>query len=72
MAAFQYKKTQTINLKAEGFIDSENMTIEVDGEVKNISTLLSDFDGCYVCLNAKTKEETELDEPTEDEDSDEE
>lgn len=72
MAAFQYKKTQTINLKADGFIDIENMTIEVDGEIKNISTLLSDFDGSFVSLNIKTKEETELDEPTEDEDSDEE
>lgn len=72
MAAFQYKKTQTINLKADGFIDIKNMTIEVDGEVKNISTLLSDFDGSFVSLNIKTKEETELDEPTEDEDSDEE
>lgn len=70
MAAFQYKKTQTINLKAEGFIDIENMTIEVDGEIKNISTLLSDFDASFVSLNIKTKEETELDEPTEDEDSD--
>lgn len=72
MAAFQYKKTQTINLKAEGFIDIKNMTIEVDGEIKNISTLLSDFDASFVSLNIKTKEETELDEPTEDEDSDEE
>ena len=51
MAAFQYKKTQTINLKAEGFIDIKNMTIEVDGEIKNISTLLSDFDASFVSLN---------------------
>ena len=72
MAAFQYKKTQTINLKADGFIDIKNMTIEVNGEIKNISTLLSDFDGSFVSLSVTTKDETKLDEPTEDEDSDEE
>lgn len=70
MASFKYKKTQTIDLKAEGFIDVKNMTIEVDGEQKNITTLLSDFDGCFVSLNVKTKDEVELEEPTETDEED--
>lgn len=70
MASFKYKRTNSIDLKADGFIDTKNMTIEVDGELKNIATLLSDFDGSFVSLSVKSKDEVELDEPTEDEDSD--
>lgn len=70
--SMKYKKTESITLSVKGFIDKENMTIDVDGDIKKLSTLLSDFDASYVELVVKCKEETELDEPTEDEDSDEE
>ena len=70
--SMKYKKTESITLSVKGFIDKENMTIDVDGDIKKLSTLLSDFDGSYVEVSVKTKNEQELDEPTEDEDSDEE
>ena len=70
--SMKYKKTEAITLSVKGFIDHENMTIDVDGDIKKLSTLLSDFDGSYIEMSVKTKNETELDEPTEDEDSDEE
>lgn len=70
--SMKYKKTEAITLSVKGFIDQENMTIDVDGDIKKLSTLLSDFDGSYIEMTVKTKNETELDEPTEDKDSDEE
>ena len=39
------------------------MTVEVDGDEKKLSTLLSDFDGGYVEVNVKVKDEEELEEP---------
>lgn len=65
MANFAYKKTTTTVLKVAGIIDTDKMTIDVDGEEKKLSTLLSDFNGGGVEINVKVKEEDELDEPTE-------
>ena len=67
MANFSYKKTTTTAMKVTGIIDTDKMTIDVDGEEKKLSTLLADFNGGGVEINAKVKEEDELDEPTEEE-----
>lgn len=64
MANFTYKKTETTAMKAVGIVDVEKMTIDIDGEEKKLSTLLSDFNGGCVEINIKTKNEEELDEPT--------
>lgn len=63
MANFVFKKTETTNMKVIGLIDTDNMTIEVDGNEKDISTLLSAFNGGCVEINVKVKSEEELDEP---------
>lgn len=62
---FVYKRTETTAMKIAGIIDTDNMTIDVDGEEKKLSTLLSVFNGGGVEINVKVKEENELDEPTE-------
>ena len=62
---FAYKKITTTSMKIAGIIDTDNMTVEVDGEEKKLSTLLSVFNGGGVEINVKVKEENELDEPTE-------
>lgn len=64
MANFTYKKTLTTQMKVVGILDTDMMTIEVDGENKKISTLLSDFEGECIEITVKTKAEQELDEPT--------
>ena len=67
MSNFSYKKTTTTAMKVAGIIDTDRMTIDVDGEKKKLSTLLADFNGGCVEINVKVKEEDELDEPTESE-----
>ena len=64
MANFAYKKSVTTSMKVAGIIDTEKMTIDIDGEEKNISTLLSDFNGAGVEINIKVKDEELLNEPT--------
>lgn len=70
--SMKYKKTESITLSVKGFIDKENMTIDIDGDIKKLSTLLSDFDGSFVEVSVKSKNEMDLSEPTDDDDSDEE
>ena len=65
MANFAYKKTTTTAMKVAGILDTDNMTVDVDGEEKKLSTLLSDFNGCAIEINIKVKDEEDLDEPTE-------
>lgn len=67
MSNFSYKKTTITAMKVAGIIDTDNMTIDVDGEEKKLSTLLADFNGGGVELNIKIKEEDELDAPSESE-----
>lgn len=62
---FVYKRTETTAMKIAGIIDTDNMTVEVDGEEKKLATLLSVFNGGSVEINVKVKEESELDEPVE-------
>ena len=52
-------------MKIAGIIDTDTMTIDVDGEEKKLSTLFSDFDGAAIEINVKVKDEEELDEPIE-------
>ena len=62
---FVYKRTETTAMKIAGIIDTDNMTVEVDGGEKKRATLLSVFNGGSVEINVKVKEESELDEPVE-------
>lgn len=64
MANFVFKETKQTSMKIAGIIDTDNMTVEVDGETKRLATLLSVFNGGGVEINVKVKEENELDEPT--------
>lgn len=65
MANFAYKKTTTTAMKVAGILDTDNMTVDVDGEEKKLSTLLSDFNGGVIEINIKVKDEEDLDEPIE-------
>lgn len=71
MANLQYKKTLTTSLKVIGKINTSDMTVEVNGEVKKLSVLLSDLDGEDIEINVKTKEKMELDLPEDDSDDEE-
>ena len=64
MANFAYKKTTTTAMKVAGILDTDNMTVDVDGEKKKLSTLLSDSNGGAIEINIKVKDEEDLDEPT--------
>lgn len=61
---FSYKRTTQTAMKVAGIIDTDKMTIDVDDEDKDLATLLSDFNGSYVEINVKIKNEEELDEPS--------
>ena len=65
MANFAYKKTVTTAMKVAGILDSDKLTVDVDGEEKKLSTLLSGFNGAPIEINIKVKDEEELDEPIE-------
>lgn len=62
--AFSFKEVTTKTMKITGMVDTDNMTIDVDGEEKKLSTLLSVFNGTDVDIQVKIKSESELDEPT--------
>lgn len=64
MKNFTYKRTETQNMKIVGVFDKETMTVDVDGDEKSLSTLLSPFEGTCVEIKVVTKNEQELDEPT--------
>lgn len=55
MANFVYKKTMQTSMKIAGIIDTENMTVEIDGDEKKLATLLSNFNGEYIEINVKVK-----------------
>lgn len=64
MANFVYKRLTQTSMKIAGILDTDSMTVDVDGEDKKLSTLLSDFNGAGVEINIKVKDEEELDEPS--------
>lgn len=61
--SFSYKLTPTKAMKVAGIIDTDAMTMDVDGEEKDLSKLLSEYNGAIIELNVKTKDEQDLDEP---------
>lgn len=65
MAKQVIKYTETIgkNLKAVGMLDVSQNAIIVDGEVINLTALLSEFDGSEVSFSLSEKKEVELDTP---------
>ena len=64
---FSFKEVTTKTMKVVGILDSDKMVIDVDGEEKNISTLLSAFEGNNIEMIVKVKAESDLDEPTNEE-----
>ena len=64
---FSFKEVTTKTMKVVGILDSDKMVIDVDGEEKNISTLLSAFEGNNIEMIVKVKAESDLDEPTDEE-----
>ena len=64
MANFVYKRTDVTSMKIVGMLDTDKMTINVNEEEKDLTTLLSDFNGGCVEINIKCKNEEELEEPT--------
>ena len=62
--AFSFKEVTTKTMKITGMVDTDSMTVDVDGETKKLSTLLSLFNGCDVDIQVKIKSEEDLDEPT--------
>ncbi len=63
MKNFTYKKTETTSMKVIGILDTDRMTIDVDGDEKSLATLLSDFNCGEIEINIKTKSEEDLVEP---------
>ena len=63
MANFSYKLTKVTTLKASGILDTDTMTISIDGEEKRLSTLLSDFNGADIDFVIKIKAEKDIDPP---------
>lgn len=59
----KYTETTNKTIKAVGLLDVSKNAIIVDGEVVNISALLSEFDGTEVNFSLSMKTETELDTP---------
>ena len=69
MSNMKYQKTEQITLSLKGFIDPVDMTIDIDGQVKKLSTLLSEFAGGFVEMSVKMKDQTDLQEPVEESDA---
>jgi DUF1009 family protein len=59
----KYTETTNKTIKAVGLLDVSQNAIIVDGEVVNISALLSEFDGTEINFSLSMKTETELDTP---------
>ena len=52
-----YKRIITTKLQGNGFLDTDNNTIEIDGVEKNLSELLKDFNGAEITIAVSVKEE---------------
>ena len=55
-----YKRITTTKLQANGLLDTDNKTIEIDGIEKDLYELLKDFNGVEISLAATVKEEEVL------------
>lgn len=63
MANFVYKENRTRKMALKGILDVDEGTILIDEDEKNLSTLLSDFNGAFVDLTIKVSEDEDLEEP---------
>lgn len=59
---FEYKRTTVSKLKAIGVIDTDKMTIDIDGEEKSIKDLLADFNGGAITLTCGIRTDEDLSE----------
>lgn len=58
---YSYKESKIVSKKMVGTYNAETVDIEVNGEIKNIIDELKAFDGQYVEITVKVKEENDLD-----------
>ena len=66
MAVFTYTENKTRNMKVKGILNIKTMEIETEEGVKNLVTLLSDFDGVEGFeFSATVKTSEKLEEPSE-------
>lgn len=63
MTNFKYNKITNTTLKASGLLDTDDGTIEVDGEEKSLLNMISDFNGCIVDISVSVRTSEELDVP---------
>lgn len=63
MSNFSYKKIETTSMKVAGLFDVNTMSVDVDGEMKSLKTLLSVFSELPIEINIKVKDEFDLEEP---------
>jgi hypothetical protein len=54
-------------MKISGILNTDDMTVDIEGVSKKLSALLSDFDNGYIEINIKTKIEEDLSEPAQSE-----
>lgn len=57
---YTFKESKVVSKKMVGTYNAKIAGIEVDGELKNLIDELKTFDGEFVELTVKTKEENDL------------
>ena len=63
MTNFKYNKITNTTLKASGLLDTDDGTIEIDGEEKSLLNMISDFNGCIVDISVSVRTSEELGAP---------
>ncbi len=63
--SFKYNKTTTTTLKVGGILDTDRGIIDIDGDERNLFSLISDFNGADVEIVVKVKIDEELAAPNE-------
>lgn len=58
---YSFKERRVISKKMTGIYNGATFDIEVDGEIKNVINELKAFDGQFVEMTIRTKEENDLD-----------
>lgn len=61
MAKYKHTKVTTDKLQIEGVLNTETMTIDVDGQTIDINKELSIFDGKSISMTFVEKTEEDLD-----------
>lgn len=60
---YKYNKTVNTTLKLSGILDTDNGTIELDGEDKSLLNMISDFNGCAADITVSVKATEDLNLP---------